>query len=207
VSTSRAFGLLVAIILAAAVLAAGCYRSDYEPVLDVALSPAVGGFRSPSFSMDSSSAYAISIGTEAVPVDEATCRAAAYSPWVIERADKLGKKLAPCHMLTPSVGAISWKLTRDGTMVAQGSEGALPPSAWFGRSNTLATREPIAWQALPTEFCAPAGENYVLELVLKPSPVPLEQFHPRIGITKDWKRTSPSCADSRVAVGASARGT
>lgn len=196
-STSQALGRLVTIALGAAVLVTACYQSDFYPVIDVALSPAVGIFRSPTFSIDSSSAYAIGIGTEGVLVDEGTCRAAAYMPGITERAEKGGSKLPPCHMLTPSVGAFTWKLTRGGRVIAQGSARGLLPNPWWGPSKSpTILPEPIAWQFYQ-EVCAPAGKNYVLELNLQPSPAPLEWFHPRVGIVKDWKRTSPSCASAR----------
>jgi hypothetical protein len=73
----RSFSRQVTTIVAAAVLFTGCDRSDFYPVLDVPLSPTVGKFQSPNFSIDSSSVYAIAIGTDGAPVDEATCRAAA----------------------------------------------------------------------------------------------------------------------------------
>ena len=128
--TPQAFHRRVAIGLATAALASGCSRSDFYPVLDIPLSPAAGHIRSPPFSIDATHTYAIGLGIERMQVDEATCRAATYMPGISEKAEQAGYKPPPCHLLTPAIGAFTWRISQDGKLVAMGGQPGLPPSAW-----------------------------------------------------------------------------
>jgi hypothetical protein len=180
--TSQAVQHQLAIGLTAVVLASSCSRSDFYPVLDIPLAPATGHTRSPPFSIDSNSVYAIGVGTEGgMEVDEATCRAATYMPGITEKTERAGYKVPPCHMLTPAIGAFTWKVSHDGKLVATGSQPGMPP---LPLHTTMP--EKITWQFFST-FHAEAGKDYVVEVDLPPSNIPLERFHPRLEIMKTFK--------------------
>ena len=180
--TSQAVQHQLAIGLTAVVLASSCSRSDFYPVLDIPLSPATSHIRSPPFSIDSNYVYGIGVGTEGgIEVDEATCRAATYMPRITEKAEQAGYKVPPCHRLTPAIGAFTWKVSHAGKLVATGSQPGMPP---LPLHTTMSDK--ITWQFFDT-FHAEAGRDYVVELDLPPSNIPLERFHPRLKIMKTFK--------------------
>ena len=172
----------LAIGLIAAMVESSC--SYFSPVLDIPLSPATGHIRSPAFSIDSNATYALGIGTERMEVDAATCRAATQIPGVTEKLEKGGYKSPPCHMLTPAIGAFTWKIGHNGKVVAIGSQSGLPPIPW-GPSPHSMMSEKITWQFFD-HFDAKVGAGYVVELELQSSNIALERFHPRLGIVRSF---------------------
>jgi hypothetical protein len=184
-SVSQAIGRHFAVAVTSALSAVGCTASDFFPVLDIPIPPGAVHIRSLPFAIDATYAYYIGIGVDRMEVDEATCRAATYSDWIIKKAERSGHKLPPCHLLTPAIGAFTWRVSHNGKLVAQGSQLGLPPSPWAPNPHSVMP-EKLTWQFFDA-FHAVAGTNYILELDLQSGPASLEQSHPRLGIVKSFK--------------------
>ena len=148
---------------------AGCYSEVELRPLDIPLSPAVGHVRSPEFETVSPLRYDIVVGLQAKPTEEATCMAV-----VPDFAKEVAR--GRCKALVPPLGAIDWVVTRSGKVVAEGST---PAFSWEWPRND---DEIALYPRSVGGFYAEPGSRYVVELNIHPSPLALEQFHPRLQI-------------------------
>jgi hypothetical protein len=123
------------ILVCAVVFGMGCsfFRN---PMIDYPIS-ADGITRSPPFQLYSDTSYQISIGTDPMQVDEATCQAV-YARQSVPIP-------SPCREVTPPIGAIDWVVTQAGNLIAHGSLPAVPADVPRGRPNSWAKDPKAAW--------------------------------------------------------------
>ena len=164
--------------VAAVVLVVECEPGEFGPLIDIPIAP-IGKTRSPPFQLYSDYTYNIAIGLDPMRVDEAKC-----APSLV--ALNPGIPYPPCHELTPPVGAISWVVTQDGKVVAQGRMDAAPIDVVRGRPSSWAKDKDMGWSVYRGWFGHP-GKDYVIEIDVQPSPDNLAQFHPRLAILKPFK--------------------
>jgi hypothetical protein len=147
--------------------------------IDIPLSPPVGSVRTREFVASSSvHAYEIFIGLGTISTDEATCLA--VRPTTAVDGTKYVYPNHPCNALIPPLGSTQWIVTRAGVEVDRGGSAAAP---WtWPREYEIG----MAWYQLG-RFRVEPGERYVVEIIVQPSEVPLDQVHPRLKIETPWK--------------------